>query len=809
MSLYHVPEEAQSASTPVLFDPEDDVFTTGRPILNNYVRHVQVGSGQHGQVFLCYRVNPRLPIGHPERRIPVAMKSVRRNNPRAEQMKNLRKQRLPPSAHVPVADKLNTTEAKIKKEIAIMKKLRHPHVIRLYEVIDDRMKEKIYMVMEYLGGGEVKWRDDKNRPVLTISQTRRILRDAVLGLEYLHHQGIIHRDIKPANLLWTEDRRQVKIGDFGVSHFSYAQRLAAAGGKGDKYDPDDPLLLDDSSLTRRAGTPSFLAPEIIYEHTIDFPSALASASSIPTVTTTPILNSTDRPEITKSIDIWALGVTFYCLLFGTTPFVADTGTSGPGSEFTLYNAICNTDWPVPPTMGYDKIPTGGRHPDPDCEGAGIIRLLDHFLQKDYKIRITLEQVKHSIDGSQLHPWILNDLDDPQRWLQITSPSAKIDVTVNEASDAMSAVRFRWRWGGKIAKHITSVFRSVRPIYWSSTTSLDEVGSQSEPGIASHSLRSNKDVVSNQVQNKGKSKATESFKPATNNSTTTTTKGPDPKSTSQSSRGGTSVSKCSAINTSDINVLGPEVSPSTSKSGSEKRSRLGLFWNWRPTKPTDNDIIDLSSCPPLPPTQIGSVTGVNPNSRRSEEALRFFRYAEEDGGDDDEGGRLTAARRASSWGQGDKELLEVVSVTSIERELNDHEMNVGAGGVSRNGDHFGIVGGGHQPVAAAAAVGNSSSYPSFDSILGANNSGMVVELEESFNEPVGQPYYDVDSSTLASSGPGDDEDWRHGIEFDEDVDEVYLDEEDDDDADDDEDDEDDEDVVTFSPRRRPIEQTPDE
>jgi SNF1-activating kinase 1 len=73
------------------------------------------------------------------------MKSVKRNNPRAEQMKNLRRQRLPVSPHVPVADKLNTTEAKIKKEIAIMKKLRHPHVVRLYEVIDDRMKEKIYM----------------------------------------------------------------------------------------------------------------------------------------------------------------------------------------------------------------------------------------------------------------------------------------------------------------------------------------------------------------------------------------------------------------------------------------------------------------------------------------------------------------------------------------------------------------------------------------------------------------------------------------------------------------------------------------
>ena len=231
MSIVRIPKNSQCASTPVLFDPEGDVLTTdhlnafvdeGRPMLNNYFRHVQVGCGQHGDVYLCHRVNVCLPIGHPERRIPVvslclilfyklinsindqqAMKSVKRNNPRAEQMKNLRRQKLPASAHLPVADKLNTTEATIKKEIAIMKKLRHPHVVRLYEVIDDRMKEKIYMsmlsfpipllhllmtsfilVMEYLGGGEVKWRDDENRPVLTISQTRRILRDAVLGLEY-------------------------------------------------------------------------------------------------------------------------------------------------------------------------------------------------------------------------------------------------------------------------------------------------------------------------------------------------------------------------------------------------------------------------------------------------------------------------------------------------------------------------------------------------------------------------------------------------------------------------------------------------
>lgn len=43
----------------------------GRPMLNNYTRYAKVGGGQHGEVYLCYKLNPRLPQGHPERRIPV------------------------------------------------------------------------------------------------------------------------------------------------------------------------------------------------------------------------------------------------------------------------------------------------------------------------------------------------------------------------------------------------------------------------------------------------------------------------------------------------------------------------------------------------------------------------------------------------------------------------------------------------------------------------------------------------------------------------------------------------------------------
>lgn len=75
------------------------------------------------------------------------MKIVMRDPPEAKnarKYKQLRKQ-LPRSNDAPVVDQIHTVESKIKKEIAIMKKCKHPHVVRLFEVIDDRQLNSIYM----------------------------------------------------------------------------------------------------------------------------------------------------------------------------------------------------------------------------------------------------------------------------------------------------------------------------------------------------------------------------------------------------------------------------------------------------------------------------------------------------------------------------------------------------------------------------------------------------------------------------------------------------------------------------------------
>lgn len=127
----------------------------------------------------------------------------------------------------------------VVREINIMKRLNHPNIVKLFEVIDDPNDDKIYMVMEYVKGGPVMNVQVESEP-LPEEKAKKYFCDVVKGLEYMHSKQIIHRDIKPDNLLVSEDDT-VKICDFSVSQM---------------FDqPDD-------RLTYSAGSPVFLAPEL-------------------------------------------------------------------------------------------------------------------------------------------------------------------------------------------------------------------------------------------------------------------------------------------------------------------------------------------------------------------------------------------------------------------------------------------------------------------------------------------------------------------------------------------------------------------
>ncbi|KAK9447132.1 kinase-like domain-containing protein [Limtongia smithiae] len=288
---------------------------SGRKMLNAYEIISEIGRGQHGKVKLGRDLN----TGD-----FVAIKIMNR----------VGRPRLGRPAHA-----ANTQEEKIRREIAILKKCDHPHIVRLREVLDDVSNKKIFLVLEYVEMGEIKWQNEDGTPAMSMEYARGIFRDVVLGLEYLHSKGIIHRDIKPANLLMNKDGI-TKISDFGVSYSS--------GLSGE----DDEL-----ELAKTAGTPAFFAPELCYND-----------PELP------------RPQITNKIDIWALGVTLFCLLYGRCPFTAD-------NEFELFNVIATDPlvFPDEPAM-------------PDNAKA----LIRNMLEKDPEKRMSIGEIKHN-------PWVVEGM----------------------------------------------------------------------------------------------------------------------------------------------------------------------------------------------------------------------------------------------------------------------------------------------------------------------------------------------------------------------------------------------------------------
>ncbi|XP_060037458.1 serine/threonine-protein kinase STK11 isoform X4 [Erinaceus europaeus] len=133
-------------------------------------------------------------------------------------------------------------EANVKKEIQLLRRLRHKNVIQLVDVLYNEEKQKMYMVMEYCVCGMQEMLDSVPEKRFPVCQAHGYFCQLVDGLEYLHSQGIVHKDIKPGNLLLTT-AGTLKISDLGVAEALH------------------PFAEDDTCRTSQ-GSPAFQPPEI-------------------------------------------------------------------------------------------------------------------------------------------------------------------------------------------------------------------------------------------------------------------------------------------------------------------------------------------------------------------------------------------------------------------------------------------------------------------------------------------------------------------------------------------------------------------
>uniref|UniRef100_A0A0D9WHP2 non-specific serine/threonine protein kinase n=1 Tax=Leersia perrieri TaxID=77586 RepID=A0A0D9WHP2_9ORYZ len=127
----------------------------------------------------------------------------------------------------------------IKREISIMRLVRHPNVLQLFEVM--ATKSKIYFVLEYAKGGELFHKIARAK--LNEDDARKYFQQLISAVDYCHSRGVYHRDLKPENLLLDENET-LKVSDFGLSALAESKR-------------------QDGLLHTACGTPAYVAPEVL------------------------------------------------------------------------------------------------------------------------------------------------------------------------------------------------------------------------------------------------------------------------------------------------------------------------------------------------------------------------------------------------------------------------------------------------------------------------------------------------------------------------------------------------------------------
>lgn len=224
--------------------------------------------------------------------------------------------------------------ANIKREISIMHRLRHPHIVSLHEVL--ATKTKIYFVMDFAKGGELFAKIAKGR--FSEDLSRKYFQQLISAVDYCHSHGVFHRDLKPENLLLDENW-DLKVTDFGLSAVTDQIR-------------------HDGLLHTLCGTPAYVAPEILAKKGYDG----------------------------AKVDVWSCGVILFVLNAGYLPF-NDTNL------MTMYRKIYKGEFRCPKWTSTELRRFLSRILDPNPN----TRITIHEILNDPWFKRGYKEIKHPID----------------------------------------------------------------------------------------------------------------------------------------------------------------------------------------------------------------------------------------------------------------------------------------------------------------------------------------------------------------------------------------------------------------------------
>ena len=126
---------------------------------------------------------------------------------------------------------------RVTREIHILRRIRHPNIIQLYDIIET--KRQLFLITEYVTGGEL-FDYIVTKQKLPEAEACKFFQQIISGIEYLHKLSIVHRDLKPENLL-LDYNSTIKIIDFGLSN----------------------TYKEGEALKTACGSPCYAAPEVI------------------------------------------------------------------------------------------------------------------------------------------------------------------------------------------------------------------------------------------------------------------------------------------------------------------------------------------------------------------------------------------------------------------------------------------------------------------------------------------------------------------------------------------------------------------